>query len=59
VLPHHRGRGHATALMAALDRWAGVPHRVLQVATTNTGAVALYRRAGFTEAHRYRYWARG
>ncbi|MFC5287262.1 GNAT family N-acetyltransferase [Actinokineospora guangxiensis] len=59
VLPRHRRRGHATALMAALSRWAGSPHRVLQVATANTGAVALYRRAGFTEAHRYRYWARG
>ncbi|GAA4414395.1 GNAT family N-acetyltransferase [Actinokineospora soli] len=56
VRPEHRRRGHARALLAALDHWAGTPHRVLQVATDNAGAVALYRGEGFTESHRYRYW---
>ena len=35
----------------ALDDW-------LQVEAENTGAIALYESAGFTEAYRYRYWAK-
>ena len=59
VRPEHRRQGHATALLGALDHWAQVPHRVLQVSTDNSAAVALYRREGFTESHRYRYWIAG
>lgn len=57
VRPGHRRQGRACALLAALDDWAGVPRRVLQVATDNAAALALYRGLGLTESHRYRYWA--
>ncbi|MGX7825214.1 GNAT family N-acetyltransferase [Actinokineospora sp. 24-640] len=56
VSEQYRRRGHGTALLAALDHWAGTPHRVLQVATHNDTAVRLYRRQGLAEAHTYRYW---
>lgn len=54
----HRRQGLATAVMAALGVWArdrGAEACVLQVASSNTGALALYRRLGFTEHHRYHY----
>lgn len=59
VRPGYRRQGRAGALLAALDHWAGVPNRVLQVATDNKAAVALYRGQGLTESHRYRYWVDG
>jgi ribosomal protein S18 acetylase RimI-like enzyme len=53
-----RRQGHATALLAAAERW-GREHSarwaVLQVAVQNTGARALYERLGWVEHHRYRY----
>ena len=54
----HRRRGLATAVMAALGAWArerGGHSCVLQVASSNGGALALYERLGFTEHHRYHY----
>ena len=54
----HRRRGLATAVMAALYRWAGErgAHSVyLQVLARNTPALALYRRSGLIEHHRYHY----
>lgn len=54
----HRRRGLATAVMAALGAWArdrGGHSCVLQVASSNGGALALYDRLGFTEHHRYHY----
>ncbi len=53
-----RRRGLATAVMAALGSWArdrGGHSCLLQVAGTNTGALALYERLGFSEHHRYHY----
>ncbi|WP_040336756.1 GNAT family N-acetyltransferase [Candidatus Blastococcus massiliensis] len=58
VAEEHRRRGLATALMAALTRWAaghGAHSVHLQVTAGNTAARALYRRAGFIEHHRYHY----
>ena len=55
----HRRRGCARRLLAGLDAWAaahGARRRVLQVATHNEGALALYRGLGYVESHRYRYW---
>jgi ribosomal protein S18 acetylase RimI-like enzyme len=54
----HRRRGFATAVMATLSAWArerGAHSCVLQVASSNSGALALYERLGFTEHHRYHY----
>jgi ribosomal protein S18 acetylase RimI-like enzyme len=54
----YRRRGLATAVMAALGAWArerGGHSCVLQVASSNGGALALYERLGFTEHHRYHY----
>lgn len=54
----HRRRGLATAVMAALGRWAaerGAHSVYLQVTAGNAPARALYRQAGFIEHHRYHY----
>jgi len=53
-----RRRGMGTAVMAALGSWArerGGHSCLLQVASSNDGALALYERLGFTEHHRYHY----
>jgi N-acetylglutamate synthase len=58
VAEDHRRRGLATAVMAALHRWAadrGATWCYLQVASGNDPARALYRAAGFIEHHRYHY----
>ncbi|MBB3676410.1 GNAT family N-acetyltransferase [Modestobacter versicolor] len=58
VAEEHRRRGLATAVMAALQRWAaerGAHSVYLQVVAGNAPARALYRRAGFIEHHRYHY----
>lgn len=55
-----RGRGLASQVLAALGRSAqarGVTQVFLQVEEKNP-ARALYRKAGFAEAWRYRYWTR-
>jgi N-acetylglutamate synthase len=58
VAEHHRRRGLATAVMAALQRWGadrGARWTYLHVSASNAPARALYRRAGFIEHHRYHY----
>ncbi|MCZ2850395.1 GNAT family N-acetyltransferase [Modestobacter sp. VKM Ac-2978] len=58
VAEEHRRRGLATAVMAALGRWAaerGAHSVYLQVTAGNAAARALYRQAGFIEHHRYHY----
>ncbi|MCM3555178.1 GNAT family N-acetyltransferase [Janibacter melonis] len=58
VVPGHRRRGIGAALTAAAGRIAlerGVVLSYLQVEEPNTGAVALYERAGLTTHHRYAY----
>jgi ribosomal protein S18 acetylase RimI-like enzyme len=55
-----RRRGLATAVMAALGGWGaarGATSCLLQVASGNAPALALYDRLGFTAHHRYRYRA--
>lgn len=56
--PAHRGKGLASAILATLGRAAqarGVERVFLQVEEANP-ARAIYRRAGFSPAWRYRYW---
>jgi GNAT superfamily N-acetyltransferase len=56
--PAHRGKGLASAVLAALGRAAqarGVSQVFLQVEEANP-ARAIYRRAGFTPVWRYHYW---
>ena len=58
VVPGRRRRGIGVALTAAAGRIAlerGVVLSYLQVEEPNTGAVALYERAGLTTHHRYAY----
>lgn len=54
-----RGRGLAGLLLGTLAQEAmarGLEHVFLQVHESNTAALALYRRGGFTTAWRYHYW---
>jgi len=58
VADEARRRGLGTAVMTALAGWArdrGGRRCLLQVVETNTAALALYDRLGFTEHHRYHY----
>ncbi|MEU3275179.1 GNAT family N-acetyltransferase [Saccharomonospora sp. NPDC006951] len=62
VRDEHRRKGLGTALLDGITRWAahrGATHRVLQVSVSNSAALALYERRGFTRHHRYRYWVPG
>ncbi len=55
-----RGKGHGRKLVTGMLAWgraAGCTTAYLQVMATNTAAVRLYERLGFTEAYRYHYWA--
>lgn len=57
--PWARRRGLAAAIVGALINWGvarGACAAYLQVEKDNAPAVALYERAGFTLAYRYRYW---
>jgi N-acetylglutamate synthase len=56
--PDHRGRGLASAILAALGRAArarGVARVFLQVEEANPARL-IYRRAGFNPIWRYHYW---
>ncbi|MBQ1051533.1 GNAT family N-acetyltransferase [Micromonospora sp. C51] len=56
VLPVARRQGLAVRLIRALADWAadaGATDAFLQVEQSNTGAVALYRKLGFTTHHTY------
>ena len=58
TLPHARGRGAASAVLAALARWAksqGCSGLYLQVERDNAAALRLYARAGFREVAAYHY----
>jgi ribosomal protein S18 acetylase RimI-like enzyme len=58
TLPHARGLGAASQVLAALAHWAadhGAAHMYLQVECDNTAARRLYERAGFTELCQYHY----
>lgn len=60
--PDHRRRGLARGVLSTLLAHAnhsGARRAYLQVEAANLGAIELYRRAGFSEAYRYGYWARG
>jgi RimJ/RimL family protein N-acetyltransferase len=58
VVPEHRGKGYATALMAALFGW-GAEHGAttvwLHVETDNEPALVLCERLGFRVHHACRY----
>jgi ribosomal protein S18 acetylase RimI-like enzyme len=57
-----RHRGHGTRLLRVAAAWGrrnGAHWGVLQVATHNTAALALYARTGWSEHHRYRYLVPG
>jgi GNAT superfamily N-acetyltransferase len=59
VAPEFRRRGLATTVLRALAGWGrahGADQWVLQVATGNAGALALYSALGCSEHHTYRYW---
>ncbi len=56
--PEARRRGAATAVLHTLTQWAvdrDAPRLYLQVEESNTGARALYTRAGFVDTYRYHY----
>ena len=58
VRPEARRHGFGTAILRALAVWAerhGARNLYLQVEDDNAAARALYTRAGFTDAYRYRY----
>lgn len=58
VEPHHRGYGHATAMVAALLEWGaehGASTAWLHVETDNGPALAMYDKLGFRTHHTCRY----
>lgn len=62
VRPDARRRGHGAAVLSGLlhaGHARGVTRAWLHVRAENTAAIALYRRAGFTEASRYHYRSHG
>lgn len=59
TLPAHRGRGLASAVLAALGRAArerGIERCFLQVQQDNAAACSLYAARGFAAAWAYAYW---
>jgi N-acetylglutamate synthase len=57
--PAHRRRGLASEIVAALSRWVrkeGASGIYLQVEDANSGARALYAKAGFVDAYPYRFY---
>ncbi|MCO6188197.1 GNAT family N-acetyltransferase [Rhizobium sp. L1K21] len=61
VLPEMRHKGIGLAITAGALRWAklrGALTAWLQVEASNEAGIALYKKLGFEEAYRYRYWRR-
>ena len=59
--PAHRRKRLAWRVLGSLlgaAAGAGATRAWLQVEADNSGAIVLYRAAGFEEAYRYRYWTR-
>lgn len=61
VRPDARRQGHGSAVLAEILAWGaqhfpGGCHAWLQVSADNEPAIALYRRRGFAEGYRYRYF---
>jgi ribosomal-protein-alanine N-acetyltransferase len=60
VHPDYQRRGIATQLLTAVEARLSVPVIKLTVRQSNTGAMALYRRFGYTPVDRWeRYYAGG
>jgi ribosomal protein S18 acetylase RimI-like enzyme len=60
VSPKARRRGHALALLTALEesaRYAGADLAVLETGTEQPDAIALYERAGYTPTVRFGHYA--
>jgi ribosomal protein S18 acetylase RimI-like enzyme len=58
TLPEARGKGAARTVLAALADWSGArgaDRMYLQVERSNTSALRLYERAGFSELSAFRY----
>lgn len=58
VAPDHRRHGIGSLICGDLLAWGrehGATHGYLQCSADNSAALALYRRLGFVEHHRYRY----
>lgn len=56
VLPQYRGRGVASAVVAALESWArelGASSCVLETGQRQTEAVSLYKKLGFQQIPNY------
>lgn len=61
VAKGERRRGYGFEMTAAALKWAklrGATTAWLQVETANEPAIQLYRKFGFSEIYRYRYWHR-
>lgn len=59
VRPEYRGQGVATRIFDAslpVLRKHGIRQYLLEVIRTNTGAVNLYRKSGFTVSREFDYW---
>ncbi|AZA12696.1 GNAT family N-acetyltransferase [Corynebacterium choanae] len=57
VIPHARRQGLGTYLGQAMLEWGAThnaEHALLQVVSSNTAGISLYRRLGFAEHHRHR-----
>lgn len=62
TITRERGKGHASALIAALGQESGrrkLTRCFLQVEAENANAIRLYRSLGFQTAWLYHYWRKG
>ena len=61
TVPEHRGRGIATHILGMIARWSvsnAAPNLYLQVMHTNTTAIRLYAKLGFSPLYNYHYRTR-
>lgn len=60
VTTEHRRRGHALAMLQALEELAATNYRLhtlyADIAATNTASIALFRKAGYEECGRFKDW---